>query len=283
MGELPSDVVTTDRRRWTRHNTASKIALFESFIQKKNNDEIEELKLKTPRTNTRNDSFVGIENKDVAKSINLSTEKRTIIKSMNNTNTKALDILCKKLYEEIKSNGRGSENIRTLLTNYVKNNKDYMEYVLFDNNRYTRNLIESNEYFELILICWKAGQKSPIHNHENQSCWMTILEGDIQETYFHIETQDDDNHVKLREGRSQTHHAGEIGFISDDIALHNVRPVNSKNGISLHLYSLPITCCNVYCEQTGRVVRKDMQFYSKRGVKLQQVNKCIPNPQVLAS
>jgi len=194
-----------------------------------------------------------------------------------NTNTKALDILCKNLYEEIKSNGRSSENIRTLLSSYVKNHKDYMEYVLFDNNHYTRNLIESNEYFELILICWKAGQRSPIHNHENQSCWMTILEGDIQETYFHIDGQDKESFVHLHEGQSQIHHQGEIGFIHDDIALHNIQPINSKNGISLHLYSLPITCCNVYCNKTGNVSRKVMQFYSKRGVKLPQASKCLSN------
>jgi len=197
--------------------------------------------------------------------------------SINKTNTKALDILCKNLYEEIKSNGRSSENIRTLLSSYVKNNKDYMEYVLFDNNHYTRNLIESNEYFELILLCWKAGQKSPIHNHENQSCWMTILEGDLQETYYHIDSQDKENYVHLREGQSQIHHQGEIGFIHDDIALHNIQPVNCKNGISLHLYSLPITCCNVYCNTTGSVSRKVMHFYSKRGVKLPAASKCASN------
>jgi len=206
----------------------------------------------------------------------------------DNTNSvpvnKPLDVLCKKLYEEIKVNGSSSENIRRLLSEYAANHKDYLDYSFFDNNHYTRNLIEANEYFELILICWKAGQRSPIHNHENQSCWMTIMEGDIQETYYHIEGQED-NCVKLREGQSLIHKQGEIGYIHDEIALHVIRPINSRNGISLHLYSLPIPQCNVYCEKTGMVTRKLMHFYSKKGVKtpptLKQFSVAIINPREL--
>ena len=62
------------------------------------------------------------------------------------------------------------------------------------------------------------------------------------------------------------HLPGRVGFINDDIALHRVRPVAGKRGISLHLYSKPIDECNVYDEATGLVVRSRLVYHSVEGV-----------------
>lgn len=43
---------------------------------------------------------------------------------------------------------------------------------------------------------------------------------------------------------------GVVGYITDDIALHVIRPV-TKTAVSLHLYSLPIAECSLYCPATG--------------------------------
>ena len=42
---------------------------------------------------------------------------------------------------------------------------------------YTRNLISSTTYFDLILLCWNGGQCSPIHAHAGSNCWLSVLKG----------------------------------------------------------------------------------------------------------
>lgn len=53
-----------------------------------------------------------------------------------------------------------------LILHFLLNSLRRLQYCFFNEVRYARNLVERNQYFELIVICWKAGQQSPIHNHE---------------------------------------------------------------------------------------------------------------------
>src|SRR5712671_5049946 len=59
-------------------------------------------------------------------------------------------------------------------------------YLYFSEERYTRNLIHKTPVFELLAICWEIGQKSSIHNHRNQSCWMAICYGRVQVQNFRL-------------------------------------------------------------------------------------------------
>lgn len=56
--------------------------------------------------------------------------------------------------------------IQKILGDYIAaGHTDWKEFALFCNLKYARNLIEFNENFELIILCWLPGQESPIHNH----------------------------------------------------------------------------------------------------------------------
>ena len=48
----------------------------------------------------------------------------------------------------------------------------------------------------------------------------------------------------------------------DRIALHRVRPCEGRTAVSLHLYSRPIDVCQVYDEDTGDVLAKQLIYHS---------------------
>src|SRR5687768_11479706 len=89
--------------------------------------------------------------------------------------------LCQDLTREFKRDPKGAA-VASLLAKYALAHQDWREWALFDSECYTRNLVHHEEQFELLLLCWGAGQKSPIHNHEGQRCWMAVLEGGVTET-----------------------------------------------------------------------------------------------------
>eukprot|EP01104_Vermistella_antarctica_P019689 TRINITY_DN7863_c0_g1_i1.p1 TRINITY_DN7863_c0_g1~~TRINITY_DN7863_c0_g1_i1.p1 ORF type:complete len:206 (+),score=42.65 TRINITY_DN7863_c0_g1_i1:42-620(+) len=182
--------------------------------------------------------------------------------------------LCESLDQAFTASAKG-KGVIELIKNYVQNGAgDWKEYALFTDDFYARNLIQKNDLYEIMVICWKEGQVSPIHNHEGSGCWLGVLEGDIKETYYHT----CNNCCKvgemccsnLREGSSSTLKNGRVGFISDGIALHVIEPTNSKCGVSLHLYSPPIKECNVYDHQHKKVVRKTLGFYSINKIPINQ-------------
>lgn len=57
-------------------------------------------------------------------------------------------------------------------------------YCSWSDKSYRRNCIVSNEKFELILLCWKQGQVTPIHNHGGEECWVKVIDGEFRETIY---------------------------------------------------------------------------------------------------
>ncbi len=43
-------------------------------------------------------------------------------------------------------------------------------HVRFSSQGYTRNLVRTGPWYDLLVLCWKNGQRSPIHDHIGSSC-----------------------------------------------------------------------------------------------------------------
>lgn len=138
------------------------------------------------------------------------------------------------------------------------------KYCFFNSKAYTRNQIIRTDFYELLVLCWDVGQASPIHNHEGQNCWMYVVDGTLGETIYTIVSEEEERvHLKLS-SQSQSNPGG-FFFIRDEVGLHRVANVGETRAVSLHLYSLPFDTCNIYCEETGKVQPKILQYYSKNG------------------
>ena len=61
---------------------------------------------------------------------------------------------------------------------------EYQKYVHWNKENpkaYTRNLIFHNDNMDVILMCWPAGSQSTIHDHDESSCWVVVVEGEAHE------------------------------------------------------------------------------------------------------
>lgn len=147
-----------------------------------------------------------------------------------------------------------------LLAAYASEHGDWRRYALFDAEVYTRNLVARHADFEMLVLCWSAGQASPIHNHAGQHCWMAVLDGEIEEVLYPVPGTPRPG--PLEPLRSRRYRPGEVAYIDDEIALHRVRPAQGFDGVSLHLYSKPIDTCRIYDESTGRVEERALAYHS---------------------
>jgi hypothetical protein len=53
-------------------------------------------------------------------------------------------------------------------------------FLRFSNRCYTRNLIRGGPWYNILALCWKNGQRSPIHDHIGSSCAVRVLRGWIE-------------------------------------------------------------------------------------------------------
>ncbi len=125
----------------------------------------------------------------------------------------------------------------------------------WSSNSYTRNCIEENEEFELILLCWEAGQCTPIHDHGGEECWVKVLQGSFKETVFKVTDQ-----MALKQVSSGVANEGDVTYMVDFMGYHRLTNQSPHRGMSLHLYAKPIRTCKAYDEELKEFVNKDLVY-----------------------
>jgi cysteine dioxygenase len=167
--------------------------------------------------------------------------------------------LVDELVDCFRRDEQGRDAARTL-GGYAREHRDWKRFGRFDPALYTRNLVARNEQFELLVLCWSAGQESPIHDHAGQHCFMAVLEGRIEERQYALPSGIAGE--PLRPLGRRVFERGEVAYIHDRIALHRVGPCGDQPAVSLHLYARPIDACQVYDERSGAVVSRQLIYHS---------------------
>jgi len=168
------------------------------------------------------------------------------------------------------------DELQKIMTAYASQNTDYTPYVHFNDIHYTRNLVHATDKFELIVLCWKKGQGSRIHSHTNSHCWMSTLDGKIEEFRYlpniAVPIKEISFPGPCPELRQISHHVttrGDFSYISDEIGLHRVKAHDEADSITLHLYSPPITEARILEPETGKTSTRIPGYYSLYGKRPQ--------------
>lgn len=122
-------------------------------------------------------------------------------------------------------------------------------YLYFSDEHYTRNLIHKTDLFELLAICWDVGQKSPIHNHRDQRCWMGMPYGKLQIHNFALVKKDPSRQFcELRSNGQITMDMNSPQEVDPEEPIHQVLNLAQfqSRAVSLHIYSKPYDTCEVY-------------------------------------
>ncbi|HEV3259736.1 MAG TPA: cysteine dioxygenase family protein [Gemmataceae bacterium] len=119
---------------------------------------------------------------------------------------------------------------------------DVADFVRFSDRGYARNLVRAGDWYYLLVLCWKNGQRSPIHDHAGSSCGVRVLRGTLTETRFELAAN---GHVKAVASRDLP--AGGV-MASADGDLHQVSNLQAGTAdlVTLHVYSPPLVRMGTY-------------------------------------
>lgn len=133
--------------------------------------------------------------------------------------------------------------------------QEFEKYATWSDRCYTRNCIEENSDFELILICWSKAQKTAIHDHGGEECWVFVVDGEYGENIYE---KNDLGELKLVKNLKMK--SGDVTYMIDFMGFHNLENHSKGKAMSLHLYANPIKKCNVYDADKKVFVCKEL-FY----------------------
>ncbi len=141
-------------------------------------------------------------------------------------------------------------------------------YLFWDRQHYTRNLIDATPLYDLIAICWEAGHYSSIHNHRDQNCWMAVPIGRLLVQNYRVLFQD------LKAGKCDLQPTDIVEMnASNPLAVNPAEPVHKvynprefgERAVSLHVYSRPFDCCDVYSEEQHTCGEIKLSYTSQHG------------------
>jgi len=155
-------------------------------------------------------------------------------------------------------------------------------YIHFDEQTYTRNLIYRDELFEVLAICWQPGQKTAVHTHNGQLCWMIPQRGNLGVVDYkwlgcdHPENQNvvgidclaGSDHTKLQVVAATEAHAGGPVLTADKLqTIHRLYNLDDKaeQAVSIHVYSRPIDSCVAFDMKDHHCYRRQLAYFSKYG------------------
>ncbi|BDS08170.1 hypothetical protein NT6N_32100 [Oceaniferula spumae] len=126
---------------------------------------------------------------------------------------------------------------------------DMADFVRFNASGYRRNMVFENDAVELLCLCWKSGQRSPIHDHAESICGVKIIEGTGTETVYEMTPS---GYIKAT--CSKDYACGEV-MVSADSETHQVANLQSTDQdlVTLHIYSPPLRSMKTWSIESRKI------------------------------
>ena len=115
-------------------------------------------------------------------------------------------------------------------------------YLGFKAGNYSRHRVMKNEFVEMLVLCWKPGQRTPIHDHNGSHGAVFVHEGILWETTFDYEVEAGLNYKSHRELRA----GGLTGSEVPDIHQLGNPDVSGQDLVTIHIYAPPLGVLKTY-------------------------------------
>jgi cysteine dioxygenase len=134
------------------------------------------------------------------------------------------------------------EQLNSWLANVEIQDGDLEPYIGFKEGNYWRHRVCRNDAVEMLVICWRPGQKTPIHDHNGSHGVVKVQQGLMWETIFNYK---DDQGLCYDTGRECP--TGTItGAEIPDIHQLGNPEVSGQDLITIHVYAPPLGVLKTY-------------------------------------
>ena len=135
---------------------------------------------------------------------------------------------------------------------------DLDRYLNFSDQGYTRTLFYRGPRFEILVLCWKDGQASPIHDHSASICSMAVVKGACKAINFREINpgspvkEGKTDLVPIEPADSCIHEAGQVTTVIGG-NIHRIANLQGDGSdlVTIHFYLPPIVTMRCFDQETG--------------------------------
>jgi cysteine dioxygenase len=115
-------------------------------------------------------------------------------------------------------------------------------YIGFKEGNYWRHRVCRNEFVEMLVLCWRPGHRTPIHDHNGSHGGVRVQQGKLWETIFSYDPLAGLSYKSARE-----HAAGAVtGSDVPDIHQLGNPDVSGRDLVTIHVYAPPLGVLKTY-------------------------------------
>ncbi|MGH7871545.1 MAG: cysteine dioxygenase [Candidatus Binatia bacterium] len=159
---------------------------------------------------------------------------------------------------EAESSVIGPAEMQDILDRLVIPAEEMRSHTVFSDKKYARNLVCKTDRFEIMVMCWNAGQRSSIHDHAGSLGGLKILHGELTESLFEKAPIG-----MIKSLASVDYRVGDTR-VEETSLIHQISNLQAGNGqaISVHIYMPPLVRMNVYSLEDPSVKNVLPQYFS---------------------
>jgi cysteine dioxygenase len=127
--------------------------------------------------------------------------------------------------------------------------EELQPYIGFKEGNYWRHRVCRNDFVEMLVLCWRPGQRTPIHDHNGSHGGVKIVEGLLWETIF---TYDEEAGLQYKTARELT--CGSVtGSDVPDIHQLGNPDISGQDLITVHVYAPPLGVLHTYKPGSAKI------------------------------
>ncbi len=135
------------------------------------------------------------------------------------------------------------------LENATISGDEIQPYTGFKEGNYWRHRVCRTEFIEMLILCWRPGQRTPIHDHNGSHGGVKIWKGVLWETIFEYDALSGLQYKSARELGTGSVTGSEI----PDVHQLGNPDVSGQDLITIHIYAPPLGVLHTYKPGSAKI------------------------------
>lgn len=127
--------------------------------------------------------------------------------------------------------------------------EELQPYLGFKEGNYWRHRVFRNDFVEMLVLCWRPGQRTPIHDHNGSHGGVRICRGVLWETTF---SYDSLTGLKYKSAREYVRGTVTGSDVPDIHQLGNP-DISGQDLVTIHVYAPPLGVLHTYKPGSAKI------------------------------
>lgn len=124
---------------------------------------------------------------------------------------------------------------------------------------YARNLVVRTPELELLVLCWRPGQQSTIHDHAGSLNAIRVHRGALTSRLFEPAAEAAPGRGPVRLTSEETIGSGGLTGLDRD-GIHQLANLTHGDLVTIHLYAPPLLDVTVYSTDSAETTRQRLRY-----------------------